>query len=613
MTKYITLICIMATLGASAQPLEPVFEKSFAPSFFDYFMSNAQKDFYLSQEFGCMMINSDLRYTLISTKDGNVIGTGDHLSKVNALSASVMGILRNRSFNREDAIEKVRFDEGTEYLVFEEAGIVIFLDWNANVNRIKAVDLGTGNVIWSTDKYRFSSSSKSQYVDAILGMSLNMRLNRTTPRDIAAKSVQVQGFGEGVQVANEASAVGRGFMVPMSGTGHFLLRLADGSYVALELGTGAEKWTFNGVSSIGFSGMSQDGSLILVNYVPSYLQKNERLILKLDPLTGKELWRAEHISNFRQGRTYLIGDRLVCDYYGAEVFDLKTGERIMLTLDERVIKTQNRMAALYASDADGSRGTAAIASSSVVEGKVLYASVFKQGKRSFANDGSGKAIVQAFDLTSGQLLWESEKMKAGTDLSFVSPDFVFVRRGKAFGSSSLFVLDAHTGKLLTETESIDGFIYRASAGDVLTGSSLFRGGKKNVYTFSTENWLQQEAYRTDKLSVGKLTAMVPASDHLMTIGTKGLVFFDGKQAQGQALETPKIYGSYWNDQTAYLFLQKRTIAIDLESRQEVASISVVPERPHDEFDPGGEFLFSRDGSLLAVIRGGQYLTLYRNK
>ncbi|MEM9986081.1 MAG: PQQ-binding-like beta-propeller repeat protein [Bacteroidota bacterium] len=561
------LFVLLATL-AMAQPLQPVFNQSFEPSFFDYFRSSGQKNFYLSPDASQIMVNSDLGYTLLSGSDGQVIAQGEHVEKVNALSASMLGILRNRSLNRSDAIENVRFDEGTEYLIFEEEGVVVFLDWNVSQNIVKAVSLKDGQELWRTEKYRFSSSSKEQYVDLALSMAFNMRLNRTQPRDIAAKNVRLQGYGEGVQTSNYASDIALGFLTPLPGFQSFMLLLTDGTYVTLDLLTGAEKWTYQDPLNIGFSEISEAGDLIIVNFNSSYLQKNERLILKLNPETGEEIWRTSHLANFRQGRTHLSGNRLICDYYGAEVFDLTTGERVFLTVDEKVIKTQNRMTVVFNSGGEGGRGTEAIASPSVILGDRLYGSVFKQGKRAFANDGSGKAIVQAFDLASGRLLWESDKLKAGTDLSFASEDQVFVRQGKAFGKSALMVLEAKSGRLLGETETIDGFIYREGAGDILTDDYLYRGGKKSVYAFDQDNLKLEHEFDTRKLSVGKLDVMLPAGEQLMTIGTKGMAFFSGESGQKNAVETSRVYGSYWNDRHAFLFLQKKTLAIDLASQSE---------------------------------------------
>ncbi len=612
MRYHLSVLFVFIGTLSIAQPLQPIFNKSFEPSFFDYFRSSGQKNFYLSPDASTILVNSDLGYTVLSGTNGEVIAQGEHVGKTNALNASLLGILRNRSLNRADAIENVRFDEGTEYLVFEEEGVVVFLDWNVSQNIVKAISLENGRELWRKESYRFSSPSKEQYVDLALSMAFNMRLNRTQPRDIAAKNVRLQGYGEGVQTSNYASAIALGFLTPLTGYQSFMLLLADGTYATLDLLTGEEKWSYQDPLTMGFSEISEDGDLVIVNFNSSYLQKNERLILNLDPETGEERWRSSHLANFREGRTYLSGNRLICDYYGAEVFDLATGERVLLTVDEKVIKTQNRMTAMFNSSADGGRGTEAIASPSVVLGDRLYASVFKQGKRAFANDGSSKALVQAFDLKTGRLLWESDKLKAGTDLSFASEEKVFVRQGKAFGKSALMVLEATSGRLIGETETIDGFIYREGAGDILADGYLYRGGKKSVYAFDQSTLQLEQEFDTRKLSVGKLDVMLPAGEQLMTIGTKGMAFFSGESGQQHAVETSKVYGSYWNDQYAFLFLQKKTLAIDLDSQSEQGSISLVPERPEDDFDPGAEFLFSANGGYLMTIREGQHVTLYRN-
>ena len=109
-----------------------------------------------------MFISSDLRYQVLDATTGELLAEGEHVKKANAASASLLGILKNRSFNREEAIEKVRFDEGTEYLVLPEAQTALILDWNVEKNLVKAVDLRSGEVKWTVDRYRYTSSSKAQ-------------------------------------------------------------------------------------------------------------------------------------------------------------------------------------------------------------------------------------------------------------------------------------------------------------------------------------------------------------------------------------------------------------------------------------------------------------------
>jgi outer membrane protein assembly factor BamB len=606
MTKRI-LLCLLFAWHCVllAQPLQLVAEKTYEINFFDYFLSSGQQDFYFSRDGSRIFLTSDLRFQVLDANNGELLNTGKHVSKANAGIASLFGILKNRSFNREDAIEKARFDEGTEYLALPEEGLVLILDWNVEENFVKAIDLETGALVWKTDRYRYSASSKSQYVDLFLSMAHAGRLQRSTPQEIATKTARLQGYGAQHAPANEASPAALGFFTPMSGTGLILLRVQD-RYVALDLKTGVERWVYDQRKlNFGFAEMSADGALVVVNFNSSYFQAKERLILKLDPKTGQEIWTAEHLSDFREGRTYLIGDRLVCDYYGAEVFDLKTGKRLLLSIDERTVKTQNAMTAVFMSDASGGRGTEAIASPSVIQGDFLFTSTFKLGKRTYANDGSSKALIQKYDLRSGKQLWESKKLDAGTDLSYASAQQVFVRKGKAFGKSSIFVLDAQSGELLTETKTIDGFVYREGAADILTDAFLYRGGKKDIYAFAADSWELSQTYDAKSAKVGKLQAMVPAEHALMSIGDRGVAFFDGKGEAAAVIETPLLTGSFWNDRYGFLFSPQQTQVIDLKTQQVAAKLNVSPAETT-------QFLFSEDGSRLVVIRNGQQISIFAN-
>lgn len=605
MYRFIVLFLLCCSSSVLAQPFQLEVEKSFPPQFFDYFLSADQKDVYLSPDGMRLFINSDLRYQILSASTGDILAEGKHVNKQNAGIASIFGMLKNKSLNREDAIDKARFDEGTEYMVFPEENVILILDWNLDDNILKAIDLESGDVLWETNRYRYSASSASQYVDLMLGMANVGQLRRNRPADIARANARLQGYGTQTGISQDASPAALGFLTPMPGTGLCLFRVQD-SHVAIDLKTGEEQWLYDQRKiNIGFADMAEDGTLIVVNFHSSFFKSNDRLILKIDPQTGKEIWATEHLSNFRAGRTYLVGDRLVCDYYGAEVFDLENGQRVFLTIDEKIVKRQNAVTTAFMSDATGGRGTASIASPSVVEGNHLYASVFKLGKKRYANDGSSKAIILKYDLQSGDLIWESEKLSVGTNLNFVSKDHVFVRKGKALGKSSLIILDTESGNLLNETASIDGFIYRQGCADILTNDYLFRGGKKNIYAFSSNDWELSKKFDAKASKTGKLQAMIPSDQYLLSIGDKGAAFFDGHGQAQKVIQTPAVHGTYWNQRFCYLFTEKGTYAIDLHSQQEAARLPLVP----------GEdilFLFSEDGQRLIVFRDQQHLSSYTN-
>jgi outer membrane protein assembly factor BamB len=606
MNRFLLILAVCLSSQLMAQPLQPVFEQAYEPQFFDYFLSSGQKNHYLSPDGQRMLITSDLRYSLIDANQGDILAEGTHLAKSNAGINQLFAFMKQGSFNREDAMERARFDEGTEYLVLPEADLVLMLDWNVSDNVVKAIDLHTGEVKWTVDRYRYSSSSRSQFVDLILGVANAGRLQRETPQDLAVKSTRLQGFGAQAYRSEVASPAARGFLTPLTGTGLCLLKVHD-RYVALDLETGAERWVYDQrVLNFGFAEMSDDGALVVVNFNSSYWQANERLILKLDPLTGEEIWTAQHLSNFREGRTYLMGDRLICDYYGAEVFDLETGERLLLSIDERTVKTQNTVTAMFNASASGGRGTEAIASPSQVYGDFLYTSTFRLGGRTYANDGSSKALVQQYSLRSGEQLWESDKLSVGTDLSYANATHVFVRKGKALGKSQLYVLDAKTGEELAETETIDGFIYRAGAVDVLADGFLFRGGKKDVYAFSTQDWDLTQTYDVKDAKVGRLQAIMPAGSAMMALGDKGLALFDGRGQAQQVIQTDRIEGSFWNEAYGFLFTDRGTLAVDLVQHQPAGSLNLSPSEQ-------ALFLFSADGSRLAIIEGGHTLRVFANE
>ena len=109
-----------------------------------------------------------------------------------------------------------------------------------------------------------------------------------------------------------------------------------------------------------------------------------------------------------------------------------------------------------------------------------------------------------------------------------------------------------------------------------------------------------------KLSqTGKLQAMIPGEDHLMTIGDKGVAFFGGSGEAGHAIQTSAVQSSFWNETHCFLFTDRQSHAIDLKSRQVVASL---PFSPNEQID----FFFSADGRSMLLIKNQSQMMFYSN-
>ncbi|MEM7109065.1 MAG: PQQ-binding-like beta-propeller repeat protein, partial [Bacteroidota bacterium] len=475
MKRKILLYFLLIPSLSISQELKLNYKQELSDPIMDTFVDAKLRQFYMTPAGDRLLLNSESGYLVYDLgNQGKLIGEGNHVLKSNFVT-------------RETSSGTVNLEEGVEYYVFEEMNIAVFLDWNLTKNIIKALDLNTGQELFSLDRYRFTTSANEQLLKAVASVAATQVTQEALLNSgLNAGTLGMNALNSEIRQSQYNSDGFFTYATPLEKAGKLLVKTKAG-LTCLMVNSGKELWTYENNITVGFAGMPDHKSVVLVNFQSDTFKKNERLIVKLDLETGSELWRAEPLNKFKENRTYLVGDRLICDYFGAEVFDLNSGKQLLLSIHPKAGKSSNLMSSLMA-NRDGSRSSVSIASPSLVHENYLYTSTWKNGPRDFPNDGSGKASFQKYDLKTGEKVWEAPKIAKGVDIALADDSHLYVRKGKAFGKSSLYVLDANTGKVQTETDNIDGFVYRQGAGDILTDKYLYRSGKKSIYVFDKENW-----------------------------------------------------------------------------------------------------------------------------
>ncbi|MEM6526149.1 MAG: PQQ-binding-like beta-propeller repeat protein [Bacteroidota bacterium] len=580
MKKIILLSLVIIPLISTSQELKLKYKQELSDKAMDIFVDAKLRQFYMTATGDRLLLNSESGYFVYDLQNqGKLIGEGDHVVKSNFVT-------------RESTSGTVNLEEGVEYHVFEEENIVIFLDWNLTKNVVKALDLTTGKELFVLDNYRFTTSADKQVLKALASVTATQVTQEALLNSgINAGTVGMTVLSTGVTQSQYNSAGFSTYATPLEEASKLLVKTEAG-LTCLSVSSGKELWTYKSDITIGFAGMPDSKSLVLVNFQSDTFKKNERLIVKLDLETGNELWRVEPLNKFKENRTYLVGNRLICDYFGAEVFDLNTGKQLLLSIHPKAGKSSNLMSSFMANN-DGSRSSASISSPSLVHNNYLYTSTWKNGPRDFPNDGSGKASFQKYDLRTGEKLWEASKIAKGVDIAFADDSHLFVRKGKAFGKSSLFVLNAQTGKVQTETDNIDGFVYRQGASDILTDKYLYRSGKKSIYAFDKQNWKVVGEFDGRDAKIGKLQASGQAGDNLMLIGDKGVAFFS---PQGKLINSANlnIATAMWNNLKCFAFSGNKTEVFDLNATNKIQDI---PQTVTN----GSLFLISDYADRLSII------------
>lgn len=581
MKKTIILFILLSPLLSISQELKFKYKRELSENTMDIFVDAKLRQFYMTPDGSRLLLNSESGYFIYDLENqGKLIGEGDHVLKSNFVT-------------RETTNGVINLEEGVEYHVFEEENVVVFLDWNLTKNIVKVIDLNTGKELFVLDNYRFTTSADKQILKAVASVAATQVTQEALLNSgINAGTLGMSALSTGVTQSQYNSAGFSTYATPLEKAGKLMVKTKAG-LICLSVTSGKELWTYKSNITIGFAGMPDANSVVLVNFQSDTFKKNERLIVKLDLETGSELWRAEPLNKFKENRTYLVGDRLICDYFGAEVFDLNSGKQILLSIHPKAGKSSNIMSSFMA-NSDGSRSSSSISSPSLVHDYYLYTSTWKNGPRDFPNDGSGKASFQKYDLKTGEKVWEAQKIAKGVDIAaFADDTHLFVRKGKAFGKSSLFVLSSKTGKVETETDDIDGFVYRQGAGDVLTDKYLYRSGKKNIYVFDRKNWKIIGEFNEKDAKIGKLQASTQAGNNLLLIGDKGIAFFS---PDGQLLNSTNlnVVSATWNSRKLFAFTDNGTTVYNLTA---TAPIQDLPSTIAN----GSIFLISEEANRLAII------------
>ncbi|MEM9856904.1 MAG: PQQ-binding-like beta-propeller repeat protein [Bacteroidota bacterium] len=567
MKKLALILFILTPVVSISQELKLKFKQELPDKVLNLFSDAELRQFYMTPDGDRLLLNSESGYFIYDLENqGKLIGEGVHVTKSNFVA-------------RGASSGTVSLEEGVEYYVFEKLSIALFLDWNLTKNIIKAVDLNTGEELYVLDNYRYTTSVNKQILKAVASLAATQATQAAVLNSgMTAGTLSMNTLSSEIAQSQYNSAGFSTYASPLDEVARFLVK-TEGGITCLEVKSGKELWTYESDINIGFAGMPDSESVVLVNFKESELKKSKRLVVKLEIETGKEIWQAEPLSIFKRDRTYLVGDRLVLDYFGAEVLDLNTGEQLLVSANPLSVRSANLMV----------KSSTATTDPSLVHDNYLYTSTWS----TFPNSGSGKAKFQKYDLKTGKKIWETKKVANGISAVMVDDDYLYLRKGKAFGESSIFVLDTKTGNLIAETENVDGFVYRKGAGDILTDKYLYRSGKKSIYVFDKQNWKVISEFDGRNAKIGKLQATTPAGNNLLLIGDKGIAFFspDGKMLNSANLA---VASAAWNDNKCLVFTGNRTEVFNLNTVEKIQDIP-------NSITNGSMFLISDTGDKLSII------------
>lgn len=559
--KYllITVIAFTFTHGTIAQGLEKRYSAQIEASFYSLFGKD-DMDFHISSSGKYLVMGTDEWIKILDE-------SGVKMIDYSCLPKSNKGLGIASSFAEGATgglISNVRLNEGTGFWLFENEGVIVLLDWNLTNNKLIGYDLSSGDKLWEKSEYRYTPGEDKQLASILAStVASSIAYETFSVGSIIASDVFRQIQYDVVNVEGYGSKRARAFITPIYNLGAFLLTNEKG-ISCLDIKTGEEKWTYAKRKIKIGDNLKVPGKneLILINNNPNFLNigSGEKMLVKLNTETGEELFYAEHSAKFYPNRASIHGERLILDYWGAEIFDLSSGKVVFRTADEQAMKT--RLALLPKEFVPPPVWHH--------NGNLIAGHIKLNGNR-YPNLIYKKPDFSAYDLKTGEKLWTSDvKIKKTHTIKEVTDKQIILSRG-ALAKSVFMSLSTEKGKLVSDEVKIKQSLLPGNMDPLLfvTDNHIITHDGKKVMSFIDIATLKEEKdINTKDANVGKLLSMDVLTDKIILIGEKGVAFYS--KSQGDLLsshEIKNIESSIWNEDYLVTYTKDEMITFKVDTEQ----------------------------------------------
>lgn len=455
-----------------------------------------------------------------------------------------------------------------ELIPFWDSNTIFLFDRKIGKDQIACMDLESGKVLWTTDKYQ----------------------------DVSDESVTYIGEEDCFAIALKKQLV----------------------YIRAR--TGEELWNtekFRGVvGQYHFDG--NEHSLTMVNFVPTLLGalfsglKNQ--IAKIDLKTGQILWENTYIGRAERkviSRQFMYdlsvaNDKVFLRLNGMQVYDYKTGAKVWsaafdFTPEHIVGKPMGaKVFGVYGAVADP-----------VIDGQDVY--VLDMQSRS-------KQYVKKYDLNTGKLLWTSPEIKDAKAIpgmnviggkvllqigGIVEKQYMKVTRTadqviteyvvdfENVNPCGIQALDANSGKLVWESER-----FRKGITNMITfGENVVVCSGKALYSLDLATGNEKYESPVTKGGVGLATQIQPFKDDvIVVVGEKGVSTFNANN--GEVINSGKYRTSSFEDRVDNILIMKT-------DKADIGTFDLNTCKYKD--------FKARTGALTTLSRDGNFVYVYEKK
>ena len=546
MKLKLTLLLFFAGAVLHAQEFSKVYEHQIDAPFFKIFEDGAM-DFHISNTGEYMVMGTD-EWIKVLDGNGKLLFNEDCINKSNKggkLLGSVVG-------GTEGAlISNVKLNEGTGFWLFEDQEMIVLLDWNFDTNRLMGYDLTTGEKLWETEDYRYTPGEDKQIATILAAtVASAVAYESFSAASIIAAETFNQIQYDVATVDGHGSQKARAFITPMGASGEFLLTNEKG-VTSLNIADGTENWTYGNTSfKIGqYLKVPDKDEIILINNAPNFLGgSGEKLMVKINSSTGDVLFEKEHSAKFFPNRAYIIDGKLILDYWGAEVFDVATGEKLYATADE---KAMNRRLAFLPEEF--------VPPPVWIENDVLYAGQSQISGLQYPNlPTMKKPQFSAYDFKTGEILWTTDdKYNKTTEIKDLTQERIILHREGGFNKVFFSSLSKEDGSLVQDEEKFKVTLFgdRDDEAYFFTEDYIItHDGSKIMHLIDKETLKESKRINTKDAKIGNMMSMDVLQDQILVIGEKGVAFYD--KTEGNLIgstEVKDVESAVWNEDYLMVF------------------------------------------------------------
>jgi outer membrane protein assembly factor BamB len=446
------------------------------------------------------------------------------------------------------------------------AQVLFLFDRKTGKDQIACLDVLTGKLLWNTDQYQKVSEDNVIYI-----------------REMDA----------------------------------FALSLKD-KLVMVKARTGEELWaTTQFKGAIGKYLMMDDGSLVMVNFKPTFLAamfvgfKNQ--IIKIDSKNGDVLWESSYLGMAEKkviSKESLVGldshdGKIFLFINGLQVYDYQTGANLWSAAYDFTV---NCVKAPPDSKKFGVYGAVA---DPVIQGNDLYIVKFESAK---------KQKIQKFDLNSGKLLWTSPEIKEAKAIPnmYVAHGRVVIQQGGAVEAQALIKrkeknadgsftittikriwhpnvkpygiqsFDSKDGSLVYDSERFKKGITNC----LVEGKNLIVCSGKALYSLDLVSGKDNYEMQLGDDGIGKASIILEHKGDVLVVGEKGVA--KHKTADGKLVASSKY------KKADFAILIGRTLLVETEKADIAAFDTETVSHRRYNAKKDAQSMLARDGEHVFV-------------